>query len=148
MSERSHHGATSRFLVQLGASYAHVARILNCTTLTITRLIQRYRVTSRTADRPRSGRPRATTANEDRHLHILQLRNRFLHCDVICSDWTLICLQSSHCTSSTTTSWHQQGLSTIQRDDIYEATSTSTVTLGTSVSTLATSELATCTLTW
>ena len=65
-------------MVQLGASYAHVARILNCTTLTITRLIQRYGVTGRTADRPRCGRPRVTTANEDRHLRILHLRNRFL----------------------------------------------------------------------
>ena len=59
--------------------------------LTITRLIQRYRVTGRTADRPqryrvtdrtanrpRSGRPCVTTANEDRHRHILHLRNRFL----------------------------------------------------------------------
>ena len=91
-------------MVQLGVSYAHVARILNCTKLTITRLIQRYRVTGRTADRPRryrmtgrtadrprryrvtgrtadrprSGRPRVTTANEDCHLRILHLRNRFL----------------------------------------------------------------------
>ena len=55
-----------------------MARILNCTKLTITRLIQHYRVTGRTADRPRSGRPRVTTANEDRHLRILHLRNRFL----------------------------------------------------------------------
>ena len=45
------------------------------------------------------------------------------------------------------TAWYQ-GLSTIQRDDIEEATSTSTFTLDTSVSTLATSELATCTLFW
>ena len=55
-----------------------MARILNCTQLTITRLIQRYRVTGRTADRPRSGRPRVTTANDDRHLCILQLRNIYL----------------------------------------------------------------------
>ena len=58
-------------MVQLGVSYDHVARILNCTKLTITRLIQRYRVTGRTADRPRSVRPRITTANEDRILHLL-----------------------------------------------------------------------------
>ena len=44
-------------MVQLGASYAYVARILNYTKLTITRLIQHYWVTGRTADRPRSGRP-------------------------------------------------------------------------------------------
>ena len=55
-----------------------MARILNCTKLTITRLIPRYRVTGRTADTPRSRRPRVTIANEDRHLRILHLRNRFL----------------------------------------------------------------------
>ena len=55
-----------------------MSRILNCTKLTITRLIKCYRVTGRTADRPRSGRPRVTTANEGRHLRILHLRNRFL----------------------------------------------------------------------
>ena len=65
-------------MVQLVASYAHVARILNCTKLTITMLTQCYRVTGRTADRPRSGRPRVTTANEDHHLRILHLHNRFL----------------------------------------------------------------------
>ena len=35
-------------MVQLGANYAHVARILNCTKVMITRLIQHYRVTGRT----------------------------------------------------------------------------------------------------
>ena len=60
-------------MVQLGVSYVHVARILNCTKLTITRLIQHYRVINRTADRIQSGRPHFTTANEDRHLRILHL---------------------------------------------------------------------------
>ena len=41
----------------------------------------------------------------------------------MCSDWPWTCHQSSHCTSSTTTAWYQ-GLLTIQRDDIDEATST------------------------
>ena len=48
---------------------------------------------------------------------------------------------SHHTTPSTTTAWYQ-GISTIQRDIIDEATST--FTLGTSVSTLVTSELVTC----
>ena len=65
-------------MVQSGASYAHIARIMNGTKLMITRLIQQYRVTGRTADRPRSGRPRITTANDDHHLHILHLHNKFL----------------------------------------------------------------------
>ena len=124
-------------MVQLSA---HVTIILNCTKLTIARLIQRYRVTGRTADRPRSGRPRVTTANEDRHRHILHLRNRFL--TVTSSAATgLGHVTSHHTTPSTTTAWYQ-GLSTIQRNIIDEATST--FTLGTSVSTLVTSELVTC----
>ena len=65
--------------MQLGASYAHVARILSYTKLAIIRLIQRYRVNGRTADIPRSGRTRITTANEDHHLSILHLRNIFLN---------------------------------------------------------------------
>ena len=113
-----------------------MARMLNCTRLTITRSIRRYRVTGRIADRPRNERPRVTTANEDRHLP---------HCDVICSDWPWTCHQSSHCKSSTTTAWYR-GLSTIQRDDFDETKSTSTFTLDTSVSTLATSGLVTCSL--
>ena len=55
-----------------------MSRILNCTKLTITSLIQRFGVTGRTADRTRSGRLRVTTANEDCHLRILHLRNTFL----------------------------------------------------------------------
>ena len=126
-------------MVQLSAFYAHVTRILNCTKLTITRLIQRYRVTGRTADRPRSGRPRVTTAREDRHLRILHLlTDSSLMSSAATGLGHVIC---HHTTPSTTTAWYQ-GLSTIQRDDIDEATST--FTLGTSVSTLVTSELVTC----
>ena len=76
--ERERESERAIGMVQLSAIYADVARILNCTKLTITRLIQRYRVTGRTADRPRSGRPCVTTANEDHHLCILHLRNTFL----------------------------------------------------------------------
>lgn len=65
-------------MVQMGATHAHVATTLGCARITITRLMRRYRQTGRTVDMPRSGRPRVTTANEDRHLRILHLRNRFL----------------------------------------------------------------------
>ena len=65
-------------MLQLGATHDHVARIMNCSKKTIGRLLSRYRQTGRTADLPRSGRPRVTTPNEDRHLRVLHLRNRFL----------------------------------------------------------------------
>ena len=110
--------------------------------LPITRLIQRYRVTGRTADRPRSGRPRVTTANEDHHLRILHLRNRFLA--VTSSAATgLGYVISRH---TVRRRLRQHGIRAIQMDGTDEATSTSTFTLGTSVSILATSELTTCTL--
>ena len=60
-------------MVQLGASYAHFARILNCTKLTITRLIQRYRKRKIPHHNSQRGQP-----HEDRHLRILHLRNTFL----------------------------------------------------------------------
>ena len=65
-------------MLQLGASHSHVARIMGCSKKTITRLMTRFRTTGRTADRPRTGRPPVTTPQEDRHLRVLHLRNRFL----------------------------------------------------------------------
>lgn len=65
-------------MVQQGPSHADVARRLNCTRITVTRLMQRLRQTGRTTDRPRSGIPRVTTPDEDRHIRVLHLRNRFV----------------------------------------------------------------------
>ncbi len=65
-------------MLQVGATQAHVARIMGCAKCTIVRLVRRHRQTGRTADRPRSGRPKVTTPREDRHLRLLHLRNRFL----------------------------------------------------------------------
>jgi hypothetical protein len=41
-------------------------------------LINQYKQTSRTSDRPRTDRPRVTTHRDDRYLRTLHLRNRFL----------------------------------------------------------------------
>ena len=110
-------------------------------------LTQCYRVTGRTADRPRSGRPRVTTANEDHHLRILHLRNRFPTVTSSAATGLGHVISRRH-TVRRRLRQHgmYRGISTIHRDDINEATSTSTFTLGTTVSTLATSELATYTL--
>ena len=132
-------------MVQLGASDAHVACILNCTKLSITMMTQRYRLTGRTADRPRSGRPRVTTANEDRHLRILHLRNRFLA--VTSSAVTGL----GHVISCRTVRrrLRQHGIRACRPFRGMTLTRQHrllTFTLGTSVSTLATSKLATCIL--
>ena len=43
---------------------------------TISRLLQRYQQSSSTADHQRSGRPRITSAADDRYIRVLHMRNR------------------------------------------------------------------------
>ena len=55
-----------------------VLRHFGCTRKTIERLRRQFRVTGNVADRPRSGRPRATTAADDGYIVLQHLRNRRL----------------------------------------------------------------------
>ena len=55
-----------------------VSRHFVCTRKTIERLRRRFRVTGNVADRPRSGRPRVTTAADDRYIVLQHLRNKRL----------------------------------------------------------------------
>lgn len=66
-------------LMQLtaGVSVADVARQFNCHRHTITNLIQRFNQNGNVRDRPRSGRPKVTTARQDRYLTLTHLRHRF-----------------------------------------------------------------------
>uniref|UniRef100_A0AAQ4QBW3 Transposase Tc1-like domain-containing protein n=1 Tax=Gasterosteus aculeatus aculeatus TaxID=481459 RepID=A0AAQ4QBW3_GASAC len=64
-------------MLQGGMRTADVARAINRHVRTVRRLRQRYRETGRTADHPRSGRPRVTTPAQDRYIRILQLRDRY-----------------------------------------------------------------------
>ena len=63
---------------QMEATNSHIARTLGFSRQTIINLFRRFQQTGRTADRPRSGRPRVTTPQEDRYIRVLHLRNRFL----------------------------------------------------------------------
>ncbi|KAG2469041.1 HIF3A factor, partial [Polypterus senegalus] len=63
-------------MLQGGMRIADVARAINCHVRTVRRLRQRYRETGRTADHPRSGRPRVTTPAQDRYIRISHLRDR------------------------------------------------------------------------
>ncbi|KAK7483347.1 hypothetical protein BaRGS_00025407 [Batillaria attramentaria] len=65
-------------MIEMAASHAHVARTPGYSRVSVTNLMQRFRQTGQTSNRPRSGRPRVTTHNKDRCLHIIHLRNRFL----------------------------------------------------------------------
>ena len=91
------------------------------------------------------------TDNEDCYLCMLHLHNRFLTVTSSAVNGLGLLDMSSVVTLNVVfydcmVTWYR-GLSTIQRDDTNNATSTSIFTLGTSVSTLATSELATSTCT-
>ncbi|KAG2470464.1 ARPIN protein, partial [Polypterus senegalus] len=62
-------------MLQGGMRTADVARAINCHVRTVRRLRQHYRETGRTADHPRSGRPRVTTPAQDRYIRISHLRD-------------------------------------------------------------------------
>ena len=65
-------------IVNAGTSATVVLRHFGCTRKTIERLRRRFRVTGNVADRPRSGRPRVTTAVDDRYIVLQHLRNKRL----------------------------------------------------------------------
>ena len=61
-----------------GQTQRTVAQHLNVSQGIIGRLWQRFRTTNAVQNRPRSGRPRSTTAREDRFLMITALQQRFV----------------------------------------------------------------------
>ena len=65
-------------MLQAGLSARRVSRMFNCSHPTIIKLRDRFHASGTTSDRPRPGRPRVTTANEDRQLILWHLRDRFL----------------------------------------------------------------------
>lgn len=64
-------------MLQAGRGCAAVARVFGVHRSTITRLAERYHVTGSSNDRPRTGRPRVTTAAQDRANRLAHLRDRF-----------------------------------------------------------------------
>ena len=61
-------------MVQAGADQNVVARQLGVHKSTISRLVQKFRQTNTVNDRPRSGRPRATTLRQDRTIRLMHLK--------------------------------------------------------------------------
>lgn len=74
LSEENRNQAIGR--LEAGETQSSVARHFNVRQSTICRLWQRYNLHHSTRDRPRSGRPRATTPAQDRFIRVLHLRNR------------------------------------------------------------------------
>ncbi|XP_070984271.1 uncharacterized protein [Oncorhynchus clarkii lewisi] len=64
-------------MLQGGMRTADVARAINCNVCTVRRLRQRYRETGRTADRPRSGRPRVKTPAQNQYIQTSHLWDRY-----------------------------------------------------------------------
>lgn len=64
-------------MLQAGRSTRVVARAFNVHNATIVRLAQRFRTTGSSSDLARSGRPRVTTAAQDRANRLTHLRDRF-----------------------------------------------------------------------
>lgn len=64
--------------LQGGQSQSGVARALNVSQSTISRLWDRFQRTGSSAPAVRSGRPRVTTPAQDRYIRLRHLRNRFL----------------------------------------------------------------------
>ena len=65
-------------MLTAGMSARDVARHFQRHESTISRLLNRFQQTGNVADRPRSGRPRKTTLQEDRFLTTSSRCNRFL----------------------------------------------------------------------
>ena len=65
-------------MLQVGIPKEEIAERIGCTRRTINRLWSRFNETGTTSDRPRPGRPRATTPREDRLIRLRHLRDRFL----------------------------------------------------------------------
>ena len=64
-------------MLQGGMRSADVARAINCNVRTVRRLRQHYIETGRTADHPRSGRPRVTTPAQDRYIQTSHMWDRY-----------------------------------------------------------------------
>jgi transposase len=64
-------------MLQGGMRTVDVSRAMNYNVCTVRRLRHRYRETGRTADLPRSGRPRVTTPAQERYIRTSHLWDRY-----------------------------------------------------------------------
>jgi len=64
-------------MLAAGMAVTHVARNIGVGHCAISRLWTEFNATGSLKDHPRTGRPRKTTANEDRYITLTLRRNRF-----------------------------------------------------------------------
>jgi len=65
-------------MLETGMAVAHVARNIGVSQCTISRLLTKFNATGSLKDRPLTGRPRKSTANEDRYITLISRRNLFI----------------------------------------------------------------------
>ena len=75
ISDNQRHQALG--MIQGGMSRREIARRMQCSPSTITRLAQRHQQTGSLNDRPRPGRQREMTPQQDRYIILQHLRDRF-----------------------------------------------------------------------
>lgn len=63
--------------IQAGRDNVSIARDMNVHVTTIRRLKRKFEETGEVCDKPRSGRPRVTTVQQDNFIRTTALRNRF-----------------------------------------------------------------------
>ena len=64
-------------MIQANMNYSQVARHFGCSRTAMRNLVERHTETGSVDDRPRPGRERVTTPEQDRYIRLLHLRNRF-----------------------------------------------------------------------
>ena len=83
-------------MLQAGMRTVEIARQLGTSARTIRRLRERFNTTGKTKDRPRSGRPRVTTARCQRSLHSDDtFAGQILNCVCDCTEHTRHSQQSN-----------------------------------------------------
>jgi len=77
-------------MLQAGVPVVDVSRTFNCSRTTIHQLARRFRETDNVRDRPRSGRPRATSQRDDHVVVLRHLRNRFIPATLTARDFNVV----------------------------------------------------------
>ena len=118
-------------MLRAGISTREVARLFNCHQSTVVRLRQRFQTTNNVSDRPRPGQPRVTTDQQDRHIRLQHLRNRFKTAVSTAREtqWRHNPRISSASASQTAWKW-PTCKTTIQRTTAYTVTSPTTFSMG------------------
>jgi len=65
-------------MLEAGMAVTHVARNIDVSHCTISRLRTKFNATESLKTRPFTGRPRKSTANEERYITLISRRNRFI----------------------------------------------------------------------